>query len=145
MVRYFEKFQDMPHRIELAFEIFRLAKILYDKNLYAIDLWNPNKWFIIESVSGIQPYFGGFGTLMSHEDMDVLRIKNDAIKDYSHTNHNTFYSPDYTKKNNKYCAIVYALLLAGGFFDSWKPDEHGFYQFKPWLTKEWKTIYHSLS
>ena len=57
--RYFDFYQDKPHRAELAFLILKLASVLESKGLIGQFLWHPDSWYVLQTETHMKVLFAG--------------------------------------------------------------------------------------
>ena len=57
--RYFERFSDKFHRMELAFIILKEATIMTNANVVCQFLWHPDSWYVLETEHYTKVLFAG--------------------------------------------------------------------------------------
>ena len=57
--RYFEVFDDMQHRVELAYYMIKEAHIMNQHGVVCQFLWHPDSWYVLQTDREVKVMFAG--------------------------------------------------------------------------------------
>ena len=108
---FFDRFHTIAERLDLAYEILRVAQLAEKQGIYLVHLWNPDMWAWLETSEGGRPHFMGFHNALKIGCNYYADFKNSGLK-ISEEERKFIGCPSRATKTNYVDAVVYGIIVA---------------------------------
>ena len=125
--RYFARFEDMPSRADLAYEMLRVATLTKPTGIIFQHFYDPDFWYVVEDEEGIYPFFAGLQYLVAGAAENVTFDGSNWGLSIKRQDQSLAPYPNENIPDNLQDALIYGINLACGLYNDYLPQQQGNY------------------